>query len=328
MAHFDGKRFFNPSPEGTHRVAPRDVWRMLRGRSRSREAWPDRVPVSPSVPPPVERGELAVTYIGHASFLFQTDAGAVLTDPVFSMRASPVSFLGPRRVRPPGVALNDLPRVELVLLSHNHYDHCDASSLRELIRRFQPRFVTPLGNGRLLRSFGAREVIELDWWGRAQVAGFDVTVTPAQHFSSRTPFDRNRALWGGFLIAAAGHRVYFAGDSGYGPHFREIRARLAPIDLGLIPIGAYDPRWFMRPIHVDPEEAVQVHIDVGASQSLAMHHGVFRLTSEPIDEPARRLATAVADRGLASDSFIAPEPGERVTVDRKDSPGSLEEGAP
>lgn len=325
MAHFDGKRFFNPNPEGTHRVTPRDVWRMLRGRRRSE--WPERVPVTPSVPAPAAPGELAVTYIGHASFLFQTDAGAVLTDPVFSARASPLGFIGPRRVRPPGVALDDLPPVDLVLLSHNHYDHCDAVSLRELARRFQPRFVTPVGNARLLRSFGARDIIELDWWDHAEVGAFDVTATPAQHFSSRTPFDRNHALWGGFLVDVAGHRVYFAGDSGYGPHFREIGASLAPIDLGLIPIGAYDPRWFMRPIHVDPEEAVQVHIDVGASRSLAMHHGVFRLTSEPIDEPAQRLATAVADRGLAAESFIAPEPGERITVARKDGPGGLEEEA-
>jgi L-ascorbate metabolism protein UlaG (beta-lactamase superfamily) len=325
MPHFDGKRFFNPSPEGRHEVAPRDVWRMLRTR---REAWPDRVPVTRSTPVSVIPGELAVTYIGHASFLIQTDAGAVLTDPVFSERASPLRFVGPRRVRAPGVPLDELPPIALVLLSHNHYDHCDARSLRTLIRRFEPRFVTPLGNARLLRSFGARDVTELDWWGRADVGGFDVTVTPAQHFSSRTPFDRNHALWSGFLVASGGHRVYFAGDSGYGPHFSEIGVRLGPIDLGLIPIGAYDPRWFMRPIHMNPEEAVQVHVEVGASRSLAMHHGVFRLTPEPIDEPARRLAAAVLDRGLAADSFVAPEPGERLTIASNGRPEALDEEAP
>jgi N-acyl-phosphatidylethanolamine-hydrolysing phospholipase D len=144
-----------------------------------------------------------------------------------------------------------------------------------------------------------------------------VTVTPAQHFSSRSPFDRNRALWGGFLLALGGHRVYFAGDSGYGAHFREIGARLAPIDLALVPIGAYEPRWFMRPIHVTPEEAVEAHVDVGAARSVAMHHGVFRLTTEPIDEPARRLVAAVAARGLLPDAFQAVEPGESVTLARR-----------
>src|SRR5207248_210641 len=196
-----------------------------------------------------------------------------------------------------GVRFDDLPAISLVLLSHNHYDHCDLRTLRALGRRFQPRLVTPLGNGRLLQSAGIRDVEELDWWQSASAAPLPVTLTPAQHFSARGPFDRNRALWGGFLIEARGRRILFAGDSGYGPHFREIAARLSPVDLALLPIGAYEPRWFMQDIHMNPAEAVQAHVDLGARRSLAMHYGTFQLTPEGVDEPVRELTRALRERG-------------------------------
>ncbi len=263
---------------------------------------------------------MVVTFVGHATFLIQVAATNLLIDPVYSERASPVSFAGPRRVRAPGVRFDDLPAISLVLLSHNHYDHCDLATLRALDRRFQPRLVAPIGNGGLLRSVGIRQVEEIDWWQRASGAPLPVTLTPAQHFSARGMLDRNRALWGGFLIEAGGRRILFAGDSGYGPHFREIAARLGPIDLALLPIGAYEPRWFMKDIHMNPAEAVQAHLDLGARQSIAMHFGTFQLTPEGIDEPVRELAKAVRERGVPVEQFRTVDVGESVAV----RPGGLE----
>ena len=285
-----------------------------------RTPWPSRIPVAPRRPPHVGPDDVVVTFVGHATFLIQVASTSLLIDPVYAERASPVSFAGPRRVRAPGVRFEDLPVISLVLVSHNHYDHCDLGTLRALHRRFQPRLVVPVGNGRLLRSAGIRQVEEIDWWQSASAAPLSVTLTPAQHFSARSMFDRNRALWGGFLIEAAGRRILFAGDSGYGPHFREIAARLGPFDLALLPIGAYEPRWFMKDIHMNPAEAVQAHLDLGARHSIAMHFGTFQLTPEGIDEPVRELATALRERGVPAEQFRTVDVGESVAV----RPGGLE----
>ncbi len=264
-----------------------------------RTRWPSRIPVEPRRPPTVGPDDLVVTFVGHATFLIQVGAISLLTDPVYAERASPVSFAGPRRVRAPGVRFDDLPAISLVLVSHNHYDHCDLGTLLALDRRFHPQLVAPIGNGRLLRSAGIGRVEEIDWWQRASAAPLPVTLTPAQHFSSRNMFDRNRGLWGGFLIEAAGRRILFAADSGYGAHFREIAARLGPIDLALLPIGAYEPRWFMQDIHMNPAEAVRAHLDLGARQSVAMHFGTFQLTPEGIDEPVRTRTPSLLIRSQA-----------------------------
>jgi L-ascorbate metabolism protein UlaG (beta-lactamase superfamily) len=309
--HFDGRRFFNP---GGANGQP--VWMVPRLLLTPRTRWPSRIPVVPRRPPHIGPDDVVVTFVGHATFLVQVAATNVLIDPVYAERASPVSFAGPRRVRAPGVRFDDLPVISLVLLSHNHYDHCDLRTLRALDRRFQPRLVTPIGNGRLLRSAGIRQVEEIDWWESASAAPLSVRLTPAQHFSSRNMVDRNRALWGGFLIVAAGRRILFAGDSGYGPHFREIAARLGPVDLALLPIGAYEPRWFMKDIHMNPAEAVQAHLDLAARQSIAMHFGTFQLTPEGIDEPVRGLAQALRERGVPAEQFRPAEVGESLSLPR------------
>ncbi len=309
--HFDGRRFFNPN--GANGQPAWMVPRMLLTR---RTRWPSTVPIEARRPPTPGSDEIVVTFIGHATVLIQIGDTGVLTDPVYAERASPVAFAGPRRVRAPGVRLADLPAVSAVLLSHNHYDHCDLETLRALDRRFAVPVVAPIGNGRLLRSAGVRHVEELDWWQRAATVPLPITLTPAQHFSGRHAFDRNRALWGGFLIAAGGRGILFAGDSGYGPHFRDIAARLGPIDLALLPIGAYEPRWFMKDIHMNPAEAVQAHLDLAARHSLAMHWGTFQLTPEGIDEPPRELATALHERGVPSELFQTVAVGESVTVER------------
>ena len=310
--HFDGRRFFNPN--GANGQPLRAVPRLLR---TPRTQWPWEVPVEQRRPLQPGPDEVVVTFVGHATFLVQAAAANVLIDPVYYRRASPFPFAGPRRVRVPGVRLDDLPPISLVLLSHNHYDHCDLGTLRLLERRLHPPVVTPLGNGRLLRSAGVRQVEEIDWWETSSSAPLPITLTPAQHFSARGPFDRNRALWGGFLIEAGGLRILHAGDSGYGPHFREIGARLGPIDLGLLPIGSYEPRWFMKDIHMNPAEAVQAHLDLGARQSIAMHFGTFQLTPEGIDEPVRELTKALQERGVAAERFRALEVGESVWLGKQ-----------
>lgn len=294
--HCNGKRFFNP---GAPPVAGlRDV---IRWKSTSHPVpWPTRVEVVPRLPPAPPAGEgVAATWIGHATFLLQTAGGAVLTDPVFSERAGPFGLLGPRRVAAPGIRLAQLPPVALILLSHDHYDHCDLASLRRLARRDGPVIVTPLGYRALLRGLGFRAVIELDWWQSHREPGLaEVTLVPALHWCRRTPFATNNRLWGGYMANLGGRRVYFVGDSGYAEDFfPKIRAGCGAPDLALIPIGAYEPRWFMKAAHMDPAEAVRVHQEVGARRSVGMHWGTFQLTDEGREQPVEALATA---RGTAA----------------------------
>jgi L-ascorbate metabolism protein UlaG (beta-lactamase superfamily) len=307
--HFDGRRYFNPN--GANGPS---LWTVPRMLLTPRARWPDSIPVQPQQPPIAGEKQVAITCIGHATFLIRAAGTSLLTDPVYADRASPSQSTGPRRVRAPGVRFDDLPSVSIVLLSHNHYDHCDVRTLLELDRRFEPTFITPIGNGRLLRSEGIHQVEELDWWNASTRSSIPITLTPAQHNSARGMFDRNHALWGGFVIEVAGKRIFFTGDSGYGPHFEEIRRRLAPIDLALLPIGAYEPRWFMKDIHMNPEEAVQAHVDLGAAGSIAMHFGVFHLTAEGIDEPPTRLARALASRGIPARDFRIVGVGASVII--------------
>ncbi len=305
--HCDGRVFFNPGVDTDRGLA--DLWRWR--RTGRRVPWPESVPVAPAPPPPASAGpgEVLLTPVGQSTALIQVEGCNILTDPIWSERASPLSFAGPRRVRAPGIGFGDLPRIDLVLLSHNHYDHLDVATLKRLDAHSSPRIVTGLGNGRSLARHGLREVVELDWWQCCTPArGVDVTYLPAQHWSARTMRDRRRALWGGHAVQAGGACVYFAGDSGYGPHFAAIGRALRP-DVALLPIGAYEPRWFMKAQHMDPAEAVAAHRDLGASLSLAIHWGTFQLTDEGIDAPLDGLARARSEAGLDERAFQAPEFG-------------------
>jgi L-ascorbate metabolism protein UlaG (beta-lactamase superfamily) len=298
--HFDGERFFNPHAPSGKSLQDVQRWR----RERRKEPWPRRVEDPPfSAPRRVAPDRIAATFIGHSTFLVQLGGICVLADPIWSQRCSPVSFAGPRRVRPPGQRLDALPGVDLLLVSHNHYDHMDLPTLRRVRTRWAPPAVTGLGNAQHLAKAGIRSAVELDWWQTTQQAGARVTYVPAQHFSSRGLHDRNRCLWGGFVVEAGGATVYFAGDTGYSPHFAEIGRRFPRIDLALLPIGAYEPRWFMRQQHVDPEEAVRAHLDLGVRRSLGMHFGTFQLTDEAIDAPAQALQGARASAGVAEQAF-------------------------
>ncbi|WP_428484525.1 MBL fold metallo-hydrolase [Rhodopila sp.] len=273
-------------------------------------------------PPPasVAPGQAAISFVNHATFLIRVAGMVVLTDPMFSPRCSPVGWAGPLRARPPGITLADLPRPDVVLLSHNHYDHMDLPSLRAIQQRFAPCFVTTLGNARPLARLGI-DATELDWWQDVRLDTLRITVTPARHFAARTPFDRNRTLWGGFMIKTTGGQILFAGDSGAGLHWQDIRSRLGPPDVALLPIGAYEPRWFMAAVHMDPAEAVQAHLALAARHSIGMHFGTFQLTDEAIDAPLEALAEARRAASLSPDTFTTLGFGETRLYDIDSSQG-------
>jgi L-ascorbate metabolism protein UlaG (beta-lactamase superfamily) len=277
--------------------------------------WPKSVKNKkfPALPDSIAPGELAVTFIGHSAFLLQFASANVLTDPMFSQRASPLRWAGPRRIRPPGVKLKRLPGADLILLSHDHYDHMDLRSLRRLRKAFNPVVVSGLKNGPLLRSLKLKTVVELDWWESYQFENKAVvTMTPAQHFSGRWLWGRDSTLWGGFVLEMEGWRIFFAGDSGYAGHFKEVGRRFPGIDLALLPIGAYEPLWFLKVEHMNPSEAVQAHLDLGARQSIGMHFGTFPLTDERVNDPVKWLERVRAEKGISPEDFRTLQVGETV----------------
>jgi L-ascorbate metabolism protein UlaG (beta-lactamase superfamily) len=260
-----------------------------------------------------------LTWIGHATVLLQINGVNILTDPQFSERASPVSWAGPRRVVAPGVALEDLPSIDVVVISHDHYDSLDLSTVQQLARREQGEetvFIVPLRLKAWFEDQGINNVIELDWWEEFIVKGITLTAVPAQHWSKRSLFSSNKTLWAGWGIKSPDYNVYFVGDSGYAPHFKLIGERLGPFDLSLMPIGAYEPRWFMGHSHVNPEEAVQAHLDVKAKRSIAIHWGTFILTDEPLDEPPVRLKTAMEQAQLDDEEFVVMKHGESLLLEQ------------
>jgi N-acyl-phosphatidylethanolamine-hydrolysing phospholipase D len=262
------------------------------------------------------RSRDSLTWIGHSTFLLQLGGLNLLTDPHFSGRASPVSFAGPARLAPPGLDFGDLPAIDLVLVSHNHYDHLDEQSVRRIAREHaQARFVVPMGLAAWFRARGIERVTELDWWQSVDLDAARISAVPVQHFSGRGLHDRDATLWCGFVAELAGRKLFFAGDTGYSQDFADIAARFAPLDLSLLPIGAYDPRWFMAPVHVDPAEAVRIHQDLRSRLSVAMHWGTFRLTAEPLDEPPRLLAQALTAAGIAAERFTVFQHGETRLLD-------------
>jgi len=311
--HYDGERFFNPDPgPAALHGGPARYFNRWIGSGDDRARWPDQVPVAPTVPPRrVEGGEMLVTWIGHATVLVQTQGLNILTDPIWSERASPFSFLGPKRVRAPGVRFEDLPKIDLVLVSHNHYDHLDLPTLRRLWERDRPRIVTSLGNEAILRGEGV-EAEALDWRSSAAVApGIAVTIERNHHWSSRWGTDRNRALWSAFTVETPGGNVFFAGDTGLGDgSWAAEAAKRGPVRLAILPIGAYEPRDVMQANHMNPEEAMRVFEALRPAMAIGIHWGTFQLTFEGIDDPPRRLAAARRARGIADNRFVTTEVGK------------------
>ena len=250
----------------------------------------------------------SITWIGHSTMLVRMDGVTFLTDPIFSERASPVGFAGPKRLVPPGVPLQELPEVDFVLLSHDHYDHTDLPSVQALAAR-GVRFIVPLGLGELVRSAGG-DAVELDWWQTYEIGDIRIHCVPAQHFCGRALADGNHRLWAGWVVEGPTHRFYHAGDTGYFNGFTDIGRRFGPIDLAAIPIGAYDPRPIMRSVHLNPEEAIQAAVDLRAARVIGMHFGTFDLTDEPLDEPPQRFHAAAEAHGLDPDRAWTLNVGE------------------
>lgn len=285
--------------------------------SREKAVWPEWIADAavPLPPAPARGGEVAATFIGHATFLLRLAGFTVLTDPIFSLRASPFASLGPKRVRAPAFTLDALPKIDAVCLSHNHYDHMDLPSLRALQARSHPAIVTGIGNGAYLAARGITPAIELDWWESAEpLPGLRITYVPAQHWSRRRFWDTNRMLWGGHVVEARGARAYFSGDTGYPAQFREIGQRCGAPDIALLPIGAYEPRWFMAAQHMNPEEAVRAHLDLRARLSIAMHFATFRMTDEAFGAPETALTVARMQLGVSESAFRIPAFGETIAV--------------
>jgi L-ascorbate metabolism protein UlaG (beta-lactamase superfamily) len=301
--HFDGTRFHNLKPVPNGGFVDFLKWQ----RQRKPPPWQDRdEPPGARPPDRVGKGQLRVTFVNHATVLIQQDGLNILTDPTWSRRASPVSWAGPRRYHPPGLRFEDLPRIDVVLVSHNHYDHLDLPTLRRLQDKDLPRFFVGLGNGSLFVDKGIGPVTEVDWWKAVPIGPeVELTAVPAQHFSGRGLFDRDRSLWLGFAIKGPAGVTYFAGDTGDGPHFEDIKKRLGPPRLALLPIGAYQPAWFMSGVHISPAEALRAHDRLGAGTSVAIHFGTFPLADDGQDDPPNALQQELTQR---------PEPRPRFRV--------------
>ncbi|MBN2089200.1 MBL fold metallo-hydrolase, partial [candidate division KSB1 bacterium] len=254
--------------------------------------------------------KIQITWFGHCSFLIQIVGKNILTDPVFSKSASPIPFLGPQREVPLPMPLDHLPPIDIVIISHDHYDHLDKSTIKYLGNK--PKYFVPLKLRKWFQNLGITNVVELDWWQSEMMDSLRFTAVPAQHFSGRLPFQFNKTLWAGWVIEAAGEKIYFAGDTGYCPHFKEIAARMGKIKIAFLPIGAYRPYWFMQAIHLDPAEAFQAFHDLNADYAIGMHWGTFKLSDEPLGEPPLYLKKVLQAAGLGGDKMIMLRFGETV----------------
>lgn len=312
--HFDGTHFFDP--DGSPPKSLGEVLRWQFGRDRQRLAWPEWVPspYADTPPPRVDGDKVRLSFVGHASWLIQTAGLNILVDPVWSERVSPFVFAGPKRHNDPGIAFDKLPTIDIVLVSHGHYDHLDVATLSKLAAKFSPRVVTPLGNDVTMReSDNAIKAEAFDWHDRVELGNnIAVTLVPTRHWSARGLFDRNKALWASFVLETPAGKIYIVCDSGYGEgkHFRRVAQAHGPLRLAILPIGAYEPRWFMKDQHMNPSDAVQALADCGAQQALAHHNGTFQLTDEAIDAPVIALGVALDEAKIPRERFVAPKPGQ------------------
>jgi len=310
--HFDGKKFINP--DGVKPQGFSAVFKWLFTRERIKRTYVN-APYGEKPADHIGSG-LRITFVNHSTFLIQIDGLNILTDPIWSDRASPFSWAGPKRLRPPGIRLEDLPKMDIILLSHNHYDHLNVSTLRWLYEKFHPRIFTSLGVKVFLEKKKIFGAVEMDWWNDVPINdNLKIACVPAQHFSGRGMFDRDATLWSGFVIRRKGESIYFVADTGYSESmFREIGKKFAPIKVAIIPIGAYKPRWFMSPIHTSPEESVKIHLDLRSQKSIASHFGTFPLGDDIREGALEDLNMAKQKFNLSPDAFLVMEEGKGIDL--------------
>ena len=309
--HYDGKKFFNPGAQ-SHGTGGVIKWLL----NRDKGPWPEQPDAYVGSKPAtrVEGDSLVLTFVNHSTFLIQTNGLNILTDPVWSTRVGPTSWLGIKRKRPPGLRFEELPPIDVVLLSHNHYDHLDLPTIKKLVKVHNPLFVTPLGVSYLPKSVDGRTTRELDWNDTLRINDkLSLTCTQAQHFSNRGLGDRDETLWCGYLLHTTFGTVFFCGDSAYGPHFKRIAEQAGQPDklikLALLPIGSYRPEWFMAPVHMSPAGAVQTFLDLNAAQAVGIHFGTFQQGDDGLFEPADDLRKALLEKKIPEANFIVPKEG-------------------
>lgn len=310
--HTDGRRFYNPTlnNNGDRKSFFQGMKMWL---STPKATWPKFIAntATPNIQKNVAQNQIAVTFVNHVTFLLQLPGLNILTDPVWCKRASPLKWLGPKRVREPGISLQELPPIDLVLISHNHYDHLDTETIQYIAEKFAPTFCFAMGDSRIINKLGVKQYHELDWWQSINIdSATQVTYTPMQHWSARTLFDQYRSLWGSYVIEHNGKKIFFGGDGGYCTHFKDIQQKFGDFDLSFIGIGSYEPRWFMKNMHTNPEEAVLIHQDLQSKLSIGMHFGTFQLSAEAMEQPVIDLQTAMQKHHIAPADFITLQEGE------------------
>lgn len=306
--NFNGNTFVNMDS-----ISSKGFWGILKvALTEERGSW-KKMPIDETLPLPpkyAENGEVKVTFINHSTFLIQVNGINIITDPIWSKRTSPFSWIGPSRYVEPGITFDQLPKVDVILISHNHYDHMDIPTLRRIVERDKPRIFAPLGNSAFLTKNDISGSEDFDWWDEINVKDdISIACVPAQHFSGRGLDDRNKTLWSGWMVKTPYGNIYFAGDTGYGSFVHEISNRFQPIITSIIPIGAYKPRWFMHPVHVDPQQAAQMHIDLQSQQSIGCHFGTFNMAWEGMYEPVEELAQALDSLNIPKNDFLVLKQG-------------------
>jgi len=305
--HFNGKRFQNPS--GVNAKGFKDVAKFI--KTRELDKWNNNFNayVRNEKLPETNPKNFQFLFVNHSSFLLQHQGLNILTDPIWSKRCSPFQFAGPARYRPPGLGFDYLPNIDVVLISHNHYDHLDKNTIKKLNQKHNPVYLVPLGVDKIMKKWGCKKVVALDWWETYAMGSLNFMATPANHFSSRGTFDRNTTLWCGYILRSVFKTIYYVGDTGYGKNFKNFKDKVGSIDITFIPIGAFKPEWFMGPIHVSPEEAIKLHFEIDSKQSVAMHFGTFPLADDNPERAIKRLNAAMDKNMLTKEDFLIPQEG-------------------
>ena len=310
--HFDGKHFHNLEPSPPKGLLEAMKWKF----NTKSPSWPAWISTPEDNILPIDPKKTIITSITHATFFIQTSGINILTDPIWSKRAGPLSFLGPRRVKEPGLRLDQLPNIDIVTISHNHYDHLDIRTIKQLESKFKPIFITGLGvcKAYLSKTVDPNRCIELDWWQHYEINSTKIHFVPAKHWSRRKLFDTNKTLWGGFVISNNHGNIYFAGDTGFGKatEFHQIKNKFKNFTSAIIPIGAYKPEWFMNQMHITPQQAVLIHKIINPNRSIAMEYDVFPMASEDYGDAPHDLELAKKKYTIPSNKFITLENGQSI----------------